>query len=104
MTDRILVLALSKFTVCLTTYSLYRSLEATRQVRSSRISAVVKQESGTQEMELDISLSPRVNAVKPSKTVSIMDHATALLEAGVPVIRLAAGEPDFDTPAPIAEV
>lgn len=55
-------------------------------------------------MELDISLSPRVNAVKPSKTVSIMDHATALLEAGVPVIRLAAGEPDFDTPAPIAEV
>lgn len=54
-------------------------------------------------MELDISLSPRVNAVKPSKTVSIMDHATALLEAGVPVIRLAAGEPDFDTPAPIAE-
>ncbi|OAY35881.1 bifunctional aspartate aminotransferase and glutamate/aspartate-prephenate aminotransferase [Manihot esculenta] len=81
----------------------FKSLEATRQVRSSRISAVVKQESGTQEMELDISLSPRVNAVKPSKTVSIMDHATALLEAGVPVIRLAAGEPDFDTPAPIAE-
>ena len=55
-------------------------------------------------MELDISLSPRVNAVKPSKTVAIMDQATALLQSGVPVIRLAAGEPDFDTPAVIAEV
>ncbi|KAF2284082.1 hypothetical protein P3X46_012832 [Hevea brasiliensis] len=81
----------------------FKPLDATRQVRSSSISAVVKPESGTEEMELDISLSPRVNSVKPSKTVAIMDHATALLEAGVPVIRLAAGEPDFDTPAPIAE-
>ena len=55
-------------------------------------------------MQLDISLSPRVNAVKPSKTVAITDQATALAQAGVPVIRLAAGEPDFDTPAVIAEV
>ncbi|MED6194953.1 hypothetical protein PIB30_033478 [Stylosanthes scabra] len=53
---------------------------------------------------IDISLSPRVNAVKPSKTVAISDQATALVEAGVPVIRLAAGEPDFDTPAIIAEL
>lgn len=55
-------------------------------------------------VEVDISLSPRVNSVKPSKTVAITDQATALVQAGVPVIRLAAGEPDFDTPAPIAEV
>lgn len=55
-------------------------------------------------MELDISLSPRVNSIKPSKTVAITDQATALVQAGVPVIRLAAGEPDFDTPAVIAEV
>ncbi|KAJ0040505.1 hypothetical protein Pint_26654 [Pistacia integerrima] len=55
------------------------------------------------EMQVDISLSPRVNAVKPSKTVAITDQATALAQAGVPVIRLAAGEPDFDTPAVIAE-
>lgn len=55
-------------------------------------------------MQVDISLSPRVNSVKPSKTVAITDQATALAQAGVPVIRLAAGEPDFDTPAPIAEV
>lgn len=56
------------------------------------------------KVEVDISLSPRVNSVKPSKTVAITDQATALVQAGVPVIRLAAGEPDFDTPAPIAEV
>ncbi|XP_038878085.1 bifunctional aspartate aminotransferase and glutamate/aspartate-prephenate aminotransferase isoform X2 [Benincasa hispida] len=54
-------------------------------------------------MSVDISLSPRVNSVKPSKTVAITDQATALVQAGVPVIRLAAGEPDFDTPAPITE-
>jgi len=56
------------------------------------------------DTDVDISLSHRVNAVKPSKTVAISDHATALLQSGVPVIRLAAGEPDFDTPAVIAEV
>ncbi|KGN52768.1 bifunctional aspartate aminotransferase and glutamate/aspartate-prephenate aminotransferase [Cucumis sativus] len=54
-------------------------------------------------VSVDISLSPRVNSVKPSKTVAISDQATALVQAGVPVIRLAAGEPDFDTPAPITE-
>ncbi|ONI02144.1 hypothetical protein PRUPE_6G179700 [Prunus persica] len=57
----------------------------------------------TQIAEVDISLSPRVNSVKPSKTVAITDQATALVQAGVPVIRLAAGEPDFDTPSIIAE-
>ncbi|KAL6959316.1 Transaminase [Sarracenia purpurea var. burkii] len=56
-----------------------------------------------EQMQVDISLSPRVNSVKPSKTVAITDQATALVQAGVPVIRLAAGEPDFDTPAVIAE-
>ena len=56
------------------------------------------------QLDIDLSLSPRVNSVKPSKTVAISDQATALVQAGVPVIRLAAGEPDFDTPAVIAEV
>jgi aspartate/glutamate/aspartate-prephenate aminotransferase len=55
-------------------------------------------------MEIDLSLSRRVNSVKPSKNVAITDQAMALAQAGVPVIRLATGEPDFDTPAPIAEV
>ncbi|KAJ6908084.1 bifunctional aspartate aminotransferase and glutamate/aspartate-prephenate aminotransferase-like [Populus alba x Populus x berolinensis] len=79
------------------------SLETTRRSQLSRISVVVKAESRSEEMQLDISLSPRVNAVKPSKTVAITDQATALVQAGVPVIRLAAGEPDFDTPVVIAE-
>lgn len=59
--------------------------------------------SSFEEMQVDLSLSPRVNSVKPSKTVAITDQATALAQAGVPVIRLAAGEPDFDTPPVIAE-
>ncbi|CAL9103513.1 unnamed protein product [Musa acuminata var. zebrina] len=52
---------------------------------------------------VDLSVSPRVSSLKPSKTMAITDQATALVQAGVPVIRLAAGEPDFDTPAAIAE-
>lgn len=80
-------------------------METTRQVESNRnMSAVVKAVTGLDQVEVDVSLSPRVNSVKPSKTVAITDQATALVQAGVPVIRLAAGEPDFDTPAPIAEV
>uniref|UniRef100_A0A6N2LXI4 Aminotransferase class I/classII large domain-containing protein n=1 Tax=Salix viminalis TaxID=40686 RepID=A0A6N2LXI4_SALVM len=81
----------------------FKPLEATRQLQLSRISVVVKAESRSEEMQVDTSLSPRVTAVKPSKTVAITDQATALAQAGVPVIRLAAGEPDFDTPAVIAE-
>lgn len=55
------------------------------------------------QMDVDVSLSPRVNSVKPSKTVAITDQATALIRAGVPVIKLTVGEPDFDTPAVVAE-
>lgn len=68
------------------------------------MTAVVKAMSGPDHVDIDLTLSPRVNAVKPSKTVAISDQAMALAQAGVPVIKLAAGEPDFDTPAPIAEV
>lgn len=64
---------------------------------------VTRSDSTSNPVELDILLSPRVNSVKPSKTVAITDQATALVQAGVPVIRLAAGEPDFDTPSVIAE-
>ncbi|GMH17067.1 hypothetical protein Nepgr_018908 [Nepenthes gracilis] len=65
--------------------------------------AAVKSENGLKETDLDIGLSPRVNSVKPSKTMAITDLAIALVQDGVPVIRLAAGEPDFDTPTAIAE-
>ncbi|KAG5548531.1 hypothetical protein RHGRI_014024 [Rhododendron griersonianum] len=33
----------------------------------------------------------------------LFESVRALVQAGVPVIRLAAGEPDFDTPSVIAE-
>lgn len=54
-------------------------------------------------VSLDTSLNPRVAALRPSKTMVIADYATSLVESGIPVIRLAAGEPDFNTPHPIAE-
>lgn len=75
-----------------------RSLEAA-QVVHCRSKAIVRA-----DMEVDISLSPRVNAVKPSKTVAITDHATSLIQAGIPIIKLTVGEPDFDTPVVVAEV
>lgn len=54
-------------------------------------------------VEVDTGISPRVAALKPSKTMAIADKATALAQAGVPVVKLAAGEPDFDTPPAIVE-
>ncbi|KAK4766547.1 hypothetical protein SAY87_008189 [Trapa incisa] len=59
--------------------------------------AVVKAMSGSDNVDADL------NAVKPSKTAAITDEATALARAGVPVIKLAGGEPDLDKPAPIVE-
>lgn len=81
-----------------------RSLKTRIHVGFNRDVLLVKAKSNLDGIDIDISLSPRVNSVKPSKTVAISDQATALVQAGVPVIRLAAGEPDFDTPAVIAEV
>ena len=54
--------------------------------------------------DVDLSLNPRVAALKPSKTMVISDYATALVESGIPIVRLAAGEPEFDTPEPIVKV
>ncbi|PIA44117.1 hypothetical protein AQUCO_01700022v1 [Aquilegia coerulea] len=68
-----------------------------------RMSIVTSAKNSSDVNEIDTTLSPRVNSVKPSKTVAITDQATALVQAGVPVIQLAAGEPDFDTPSVIAE-
>jgi hypothetical protein len=48
-------------------------------------------------------LNPRVAALRPSKTMALTDAARAMREQGVDVIGLAAGEPDFDTPAAIVE-
>ncbi|KAL8150580.1 hypothetical protein V2J09_020388 [Rumex salicifolius] len=80
-----------------------KSSKFSEHVALTTVRASAKVESSLEQMDLDLSLSPRVNSVKPSKTVAITDQANALVQAGVPVIRLAAGEPDFDTPAAITE-
>ncbi|EFN59424.1 hypothetical protein CHLNCDRAFT_48481 [Chlorella variabilis] len=59
--------------------------------------------SHTAAAPVDTTLNPRVAALKPSKTMALTDLATKLKEEGADIIGLAAGEPDFDTPAPIVE-
>lgn len=48
-------------------------------------------------------ISNRLQAVKPSPTLSVTQKAAELKAAGRDVIGLGAGEPDFDTPAHICE-
>lgn len=47
--------------------------------------------------------NPRVALMQPSATLAMTAKAKQLRREGYPVIGLSAGEPDFDTPAPIAE-
>ncbi|WP_457653445.1 pyridoxal phosphate-dependent aminotransferase [Rhodocaloribacter sp.] len=51
----------------------------------------------------DLTFNPNVAAMKPSATLAMTARAKARIRAGFPVVSLSAGEPDFDTPAPIAE-
>ncbi|CAH8361858.1 unnamed protein product [Eruca vesicaria subsp. sativa] len=69
---------------------------------STRICAMAKP-NDAETVSVDTTLSPRVKSLKPSKTMVITDLASTLVQSGVPVIRLAAGEPDFDTPQIVAE-
>jgi aspartate/methionine/tyrosine aminotransferase len=48
-----------------------------------------------------LTFNPRVAAMQPSATLAMTAKALELKRAGKPVIGLSAGEPDFDTPAPI---
>jgi aspartate aminotransferase len=50
-----------------------------------------------------VSLSRRVQRVKPSPTLAVTARAARLKAEGKDVIGLGAGEPDFDTPAHIAQ-
>ena len=50
-----------------------------------------------------LKLNRRVAAIKSSATLAADARATELRAAGVDVIPLAAGEPDFDTPERIKE-
>jgi aspartate/glutamate/aspartate-prephenate aminotransferase len=52
---------------------------------------------------VDQTLNPLVAALKLSKTMALPDLARTMREAGIDVIGLAAGEPDFDTPDEIVE-
>ena len=45
-----------------------------------------------------VKLNRRIAAFKPSATMAADARATEMKEAGIDVISLAAGEPDFDTP------
>ncbi len=47
---------------------------------------------------MDIRLSNRVNAIKPSPTLAVSNRAAELKAAGGDIIGLGGGEPDFDTP------
>jgi aspartate aminotransferase len=50
-----------------------------------------------------VPVSRRVQRVKPSPTLAVTARAAQLRAQGKEVIGLAAGEPDFDTPGPIAQ-
>lgn len=52
---------------------------------------------------MDVQLSDRVNAIKPSPTLAVTNKAAELKAAGQDIIGLGAGEPDFDTPQHIKE-
>ena len=52
---------------------------------------------------MTVALSKRVQKVKPSPTLAVTARAAKLKAEGKDIIGLGAGEPDFDTPAPIAE-
>ncbi|HYA35523.1 MAG TPA: pyridoxal phosphate-dependent aminotransferase [Candidatus Binataceae bacterium] len=50
-----------------------------------------------------VRLNRRIAALKPSATMAAEQRATEMKAAGIDVISLAAGEPDFDTPERIKE-
>ena len=52
---------------------------------------------------MDIALSDRVRAIKPSPTLVVSSRAAELRAQGRDIVSLGAGEPDFDTPAHIKD-
>src|SRR6185295_10695404 len=53
---------------------------------------------------VSLPVSKRVQRVKPSPTVALTGRVAQLKAEGKDIIGLGAGEPDFDTPAHIADV
>ena len=54
-------------------------------------------------MPTTLTFNPLVESVQPSATLAMTARAKQLKREGLPIIGLSAGEPDFDTPAPISE-
>ncbi len=52
---------------------------------------------------MPLGISKNCRNIAPSATLAMDAKAKAMQAAGVDVIGLAAGEPDFDTPAPVRE-
>ena len=50
-----------------------------------------------------VPINPLIEAIAPSRTLAMTARAKAMKRQGLPVISLSAGEPDFNTPEPIAE-
>lgn len=75
----------------------------TTSIPTSTSTAAAAAASTSSSDALLLAINPRVAALKPSKTMALTDKARELKEAGKDVIGLAAGEPDFDTPAAIVE-
>ena len=53
--------------------------------------------------DVHTTINPLLATVTVSKTMALTDLATELRDKGVDVVSLAAGEPDFDTPAEVTE-
>ncbi len=54
-------------------------------------------------MPFSVALSEKVRSLKPSSTLAVTARAQELKNAGVDVVSMAAGEPDFDTPQHIKD-
>src|SRR5690242_12224995 len=52
---------------------------------------------------MTITLSSRVQLIKPSPTLAVAQKASQMKAEGLDVINLGVGEPDFDTPNPIKQ-
>lgn len=53
-------------------------------------------------MNFQFPISPRAAALQPSATLKIDAKAKALKKAGADIVNFGVGEPDFDTPEPVA--
>jgi aspartate aminotransferase len=78
-----------------------RRKTARRPVAGSEATSDENQRSG--RIFYMVKLNRRIASLKPSATMAAEARATELKAAGVNVISLAAGEPDFDTPERIKE-